>query len=79
MARSENILMDSVKSPQHTTDVVDMEMNCVRCRTHLYVPHAAIDEVITSLERTGAAILICVCGQAQLIKWRPPQSRCTDD
>lgn len=51
-------------------DVVDMEINCVRCKTRLYVPVAQANAVIASLERTGAAILICVCGQAQLIRWK---------
>ena len=49
-------------------DVVDMELHCVQCKARLYVPVSQIDAVIASLQRTGAAILICVCGQAQLIR-----------
>jgi hypothetical protein len=49
-------------------EVVDMELHCVRCQARLYVPASQADAVITSLRRTGAAILICVCGQAQLIR-----------
>lgn len=49
-------------------DVVDMELHCVRCKARLYVPVSRINAVIASVERTGAAILICVCGQAQLIR-----------
>jgi hypothetical protein len=49
-------------------EVVDMELQCVRCKTRLYVPVSRVNAVIASLERTGAAILICVCGQAQLIR-----------
>lgn len=51
-----------------TEEVVDMELQCVRCKTRLYVPVSQVTAVIASLERTGAAILICVCGQAQLIR-----------
>ena len=51
-----------------TEEVVDMELQCVRCGTRLYVPVSQVTAVIASLECTGAAILICVCGQAQLIR-----------
>lgn len=57
-----------------TEKAVDMELHCVRCNTRLYVPLSQASAVITSLERTGAAILICVCGQAQLI-WSKRQKR----
>ena len=49
-------------------EVVDMELHCVTCGTRLYVSVPQADAVIASLERTGAAILICVCGQAQIIR-----------
>jgi len=49
-------------------DVVDMELHCVACGTRLYLAVPQAQAVIVSLERTGAAILICVCGQAQLIR-----------
>ena len=49
-------------------DVVDMEIACVQCLAPLYVPVAHINAVLASLAHTGAAILICVCGQAQLIR-----------
>jgi hypothetical protein len=51
-----------------SNEVVDMELHCVSCGTRLYVPVPQANAVITSLERTGAAILICVCGQAQIIQ-----------
>ena len=51
-----------------SNDVVDMELHCVACGTRLYVPALQAEAVIASLERTGAAILICICGQAQLIQ-----------
>jgi hypothetical protein len=51
-----------------TEEVVDMELHCVRCKARLYVSVSQSSAVISSLERTGAAILICVCGQAQLIR-----------
>ncbi len=62
-------------SEQHssTEEVVDMELHCVRCRARLYVPLSQASAVIASLARTGAAILICVCGQAQLIRSRSQQ------
>lgn len=54
-----------------TEEVVDMELQCVRCGTRLYVPVSQVNAVIASLARTGAAILICVCGQAQIIRSKP--------
>ena len=51
-----------------THDVVDMELACVRCRAPLYVSVTQVSAVMASLQRTGAAILICLCGQAQLIR-----------
>lgn len=51
-----------------THDVVDMEIACAQCHAPLYVPLIHINAVLASLARTGAAILICVCGQAQLIR-----------
>ncbi len=56
-----------------TEEVVDMELQCVRCQARLYVPVSQVNAVIASLERTGAAILICVCGQAQLIQSKRQQ------
>lgn len=53
-----------------TEEVVDMELQCVRCQARLYVPLSQVSAVFASLERCGAAILICVCGQAQLIRSR---------
>lgn len=53
-----------------TEEVVDMELHCVRCQARLYVPVSQAGAVIASLQRTGAVILICVCGQAQLIQAR---------
>lgn len=53
-----------------TGDLVDMELHCVRCHARLYVPVPQARAVMVSLEQAGAAILICVCGQAQLI-WPP--------
>ena len=52
----------------NSEEVVDMELYCVRCKVRLYVPLSQVSAVLASLERTGAAILICVCGQAQLIQ-----------
>ncbi len=56
-----------------TEEVVDMELQCVRCKARLYIAVSQASAVIASLERTGAAILICVCGQAQLIRSRRQQ------
>lgn len=60
--------MSSRKPQIGPNDVVDMELHCVACGTRLYVPALQAEVVITSLERTGAVILICICGQAQLIQ-----------
>jgi hypothetical protein len=56
------------KQRSGTEDVVDMELHCVRCQARLYVPLSQMPAVLASLERTGAVILICVCGQAQLVR-----------
>jgi hypothetical protein len=58
----------SAKKQTNADDVVDKELHCVTCGTRLYVSVPQADAVIASLERTGAAILICVCGQAQIIR-----------
>jgi hypothetical protein len=58
----------STDNRSSSKEVVDMELYCVTCGTRLYVSVPQADVVITSLERTGAAILICVCGQAQIIR-----------
>ncbi len=58
----------SAKKQINSDDVVDMELHCVTCGARLYVSALQADAVIASLERTGAAILICVCGQAQIIR-----------
>lgn len=51
-----------------TEEVVDMELQCVRCKARLYIPVSQASAVIASLQGAGAAILICVCRQAQLIQ-----------
>lgn len=61
------------KQYSDTEEVVDMELHCVRCKTRLYVPLSQASAVIASLERTGVAILICICGQAQLIRSKRQQ------
>jgi hypothetical protein len=58
----------SIDKRSSSGEVVDMELRCVTCGTRLYVSAPQADAVITSLERAGAAILICVCGQAQIIR-----------
>jgi hypothetical protein len=70
--------MNSMQYPR-SGGVVDMEMDCVICRARLYVPEASIDAVLTSLEQTGAAILICRCGQAQIVRWKARRSRSRND
>ncbi len=58
----------SIEKLSSSNEVVDMELHCVTCGTRLYVSVPQADAVIASLERTGTAILICVCGQAQFIQ-----------
>ena len=58
----------SAKKQTSTNDVVDMELHCVTCGARVYVSVLQAGAVVASLERTGAAILICVCGQAQIIR-----------
>ena len=60
----------SAKKQPGSDEVVDMELHCVTCGARLYVSALQADAVIASLERTGNAILICVCGQAQLIQYK---------
>lgn len=78
MTRRKRGLMESMQHPC-SGGVVDMEVDCIICRARLYVSDASIDGVLTSLEQTGAAILICTCGQAQLVRWRVPRSRSRND
>lgn len=56
-----------------TDELVDTELQCVTCGTRLYISIAAAPAVMASLQRCGAAILICICGQAQLIRWKRRQ------
>ena len=56
-------------------EAVDMELYCVTCGTRLYIPLSQAAAVVASLERCGAAILVCTCGQAQLIRWIPRHRR----
>ena len=59
------------ESVNELVDVEDMELHCLTCGTRLYVSVPQARAVIDSLERTGATILLCLCGQAQLLQWRP--------
>lgn len=77
MAKRQQDLRASKKISQYpySNDVVDMEVNCVLCTAHLYVPFAALGAVLSSLKRVGGAILIChACGQAQLVSGNVPRS-----
>ena len=58
------------KTRSEPSGVVDMELHCVACGARLYVAVPQAGAVIASLKRTGAAILVCMCGQAQLIRWK---------
>ena len=58
-----------------TEEVVDMELHCVTCGTRLYISTSQADAVMASLERCGAAILVCICGQAQLIRCKRQQQQ----
>lgn len=48
--------------------IVDMERHCVTCGAQLYVPQKSINAVLTSLAHNGIAVLICTCGQIQIIR-----------
>ena len=63
------------KTPSDPSEVVDMELHCIACRVRLYLSAPQADAVIDSLKRTGAVILICLCGQAQLIRWKRQWNR----
>jgi hypothetical protein len=57
-----------------------MEVDCVLCKTRLYVSDTSIDAVLTSLRRVGGTILVChACGQAQLVSRKMPQSQYVND
>lgn len=51
-------------------EVVDMELNCLRCGVRLYLPVPQAEKVVRTVEQNGTAILICVCGAAQSIRSR---------
>jgi hypothetical protein len=60
--------MNVSSKKRHCSDeIIDMELNCISCGKRLYVSNASIDSVLASLKRCGAAILICTCGQAQMV------------
>ena len=65
-----NLSEGDMNTAEHSNanDLVDMELHCVTCGARLYLSVPQAEAVIASLERTGAAILICICGQAQLIR-----------
>ena len=63
----------NTQKPSGMEEVVDMELHCVRCGTRLSIPMSQADAVLASLERCGAAILVCICGQAQLVRWKRQQ------
>ena len=65
----------TIEKRSGTDEAVDMELQCVRCGTRLYVSISQATAVVASLERCGAAILVCICGQAQLIR-RKRQQQC---
>jgi len=63
-----------------SNEVVDMEVDCVFCKTRLYVADTSLDAVLDSLRRVGGAVLVChVCGQAQLVSWKMPRSQYVHD
>ncbi len=64
------------KKHSGSDEVVDTELHCVTCGVRLYVSVPQAKAVIAALERTGAAILICMCGQAQLIRWKRQKKLC---
>ena len=51
-----------------------MEMDCIICRTRLYVPESLINSVLTSLKQGEAAILVCPGGHPQLVSWKRPRN-----
>jgi hypothetical protein len=57
-----------------------MEVDCIHCKTRLYVSDTSIDAVLTSLRRVGGTILVCyACGQAQLVSRKMSQSQFVND
>jgi hypothetical protein len=80
MARQGLRASKKVSQYPHSNDVVDMEVDCVLCKTRLYVPYPALGAVLASLRRTGGAILIChACGQAQLVSGKILQNTRVND
>jgi hypothetical protein len=51
--------------------IVDMELRCTRCGQKLYLPAAIARDVVRTVQSSGIAILICVCGQAQALRRKP--------
>lgn len=66
--------MDNIQYPS-SDGVIDMEVNCITCHERLHIPDASIDAVLTSLNRMGAVVLVCTCGQMQIVEWNAPQMR----
>lgn len=60
----------SPRYSEDTNEIVDMELHCLVCNERLYLPLDRAKTVIATIERQGTAILICVCGQAQVVRRR---------
>ena len=48
--------------------IIDMELRCTRCGQKLYLPLAKALEVVHTVQSNGVAILICLCGAAQMLR-----------
>jgi hypothetical protein len=46
---------------------VAIGLNCIRCGLPLQIAASAAPEVLASLKRTGLVLLLCVCGELQLV------------
>lgn len=53
-------------------EIIDTEFRCLRCLMPLYVTAEQADALLNSLNRIGAFILVCTCGQAQIVRRKLP-------
>jgi hypothetical protein len=72
--RSGRTSREPARRKRDSRDIWDLELRCVRCQQELYVEDNVIDEVFESMRTAGGVVLICTCGQPQIVRdprWRP--------
>lgn len=54
-------------------ELFDTELRCLKCSLPLCVSGDQVPVLMTSLRSTGQVVLLCACGQAQLVRNKRPR------